>query len=55
MSVFESDAERTFMPAAPAQSIGVLQRTVSRVLKKLKDEKVIRRDGADKRGEWIVL
>ena len=41
--------------AALAQSIGVSQRTVSRVLKKLKDEKVIRRDGGDRRGKWIIL
>ena len=41
--------------AALAQSIGVSQRTVSRVLKKLKDEKVIRREGGDKRGRWIIL
>ena len=41
--------------AALAQSIGVSQRTVSRVLKKLKDEKIIRRDGGDRRGKWIIL
>jgi ATP-dependent DNA helicase RecG len=41
--------------AALAQTMGVSQSTVSRVLKKLKDEKIIQREGADKRGKWIVL
>ena len=41
--------------AALAQTMGVSQSTVSRVLKKLKDEKIIQRDGADKRGKWVIL
>ena len=54
MPVFETDEERTFFLAALAQNIGVSQRTVSRVLKKLRDEKVIRRDSGDRRGIWMI-
>lgn len=38
-----------------AANIGTSKSTVSRSIKKLKDENKIRREGSDKRGEWYVI
>ena len=38
-----------------AESLGINRSAVSKHLKKLQDEGVIRREGPDKGGKWIIV